>query len=241
MKHTRRSGAGATHRAPGEKGKASMTQTDAIRSCSPELAAAARRRRSPARPAPNFRRRSPSASSASTPTLDDLLYDYSKQRIDAAALRPAAPARAQAADVEAKRDAMFRGDLVNSTERRAALHSALRNFSGEPVLVEGANVMPEVERERARDARLRRRRARGPPARRARPADDRRRQYRHRRLRPRPGDGDAGARALRRGRICARISSPTSTAPTSPTRCTGSIPRARCSSSPPRPSRPRRR
>ena len=40
---------------------------------------------------------------------------------------------ARAADVEAKREAMFRGDLVNSTERRAALHTALRNFSGAPV------------------------------------------------------------------------------------------------------------
>ncbi|HEY1941488.1 MAG TPA: glucose-6-phosphate isomerase [Roseiarcus sp.] len=82
-------------------------------------------------------------------TLDDLLYDYSKQRIDVAA-RDLLFRLARAAEVEAKRDAMFRGDLVNSTERRAALHSALRNFSGEPVLVGGANVMPEVERERER-------------------------------------------------------------------------------------------
>jgi glucose-6-phosphate isomerase len=82
-------------------------------------------------------------------TLDDLLYDYSKQRLDAATL-DLLIRLAGAAEVEAKRDAMFRGDLVNSTERRAALHSALRNFSGRPVLVEGADVMPEVERERAR-------------------------------------------------------------------------------------------
>jgi glucose-6-phosphate isomerase len=82
-------------------------------------------------------------------TLDDLLYDYSKQRLDAAALE-ALLRLAGAAEVEAKRDAMFRGDLVNSTERRAALHSALRNLSGRPVLVEGADVMPEVERERDR-------------------------------------------------------------------------------------------
>ena len=82
-------------------------------------------------------------------TLDDLLYDYSKQRIDAATL-DLLFRLASAAEVEAKRDAMFRGDLVNSTERRAALHSALRNFSGKPVLVDGVDVMGEVERERER-------------------------------------------------------------------------------------------
>ena len=81
--------------------------------------------------------------------FDDLLYDYSKQRIDVGAL-DVLIRLARSAEVEAKRDAMFRGDLVNSTERRAALHSALRNFSGEPVLLEGLDVMPEVVRERAR-------------------------------------------------------------------------------------------
>ena len=62
--------------------------------------------------------------------FDDLLYDYSKQRIDAATLDLLIPL-ARAAEVEAKRDAMFRGDLVNSTERRAALHSALAQFLGQ--------------------------------------------------------------------------------------------------------------
>ena len=81
--------------------------------------------------------------------FDDLLYDYSKQRIDAASL-DLLIRLARTAEVEAKRDAMFRGDLVNSTERRAALHGALRNFSDKPVLVEGRDVMPEVLRERAR-------------------------------------------------------------------------------------------
>jgi glucose-6-phosphate isomerase len=81
--------------------------------------------------------------------LDDLLYDFSKQRLDAEAFALLLRL-AEAANVAAKRDAMFRGDLVNTTERRAALHSALRNFSGEPVLVEGANIMPDVETERAK-------------------------------------------------------------------------------------------
>ncbi len=81
--------------------------------------------------------------------LDDLLYDFSKQRLDGEAFALLLRL-AEVANVAAKRDAMFRGDLVNTTERRAALHSALRNFSGEPVLVEGADVMPEVEAVRAK-------------------------------------------------------------------------------------------
>jgi len=40
---------------------------------------------------------------------------------------------------------MFSGEIINATENRAVLHSALRNKSKNPVLVEGKNVMPEVE------------------------------------------------------------------------------------------------
>jgi len=83
--------------------------------------------------------------------LDDLLFDYSKQRVTGATLA-CLEALAKAADIEGRREAMFRGDLINSTERRAALHTALRNFSGAPVLVEGQDVMPEIFAERARVA-----------------------------------------------------------------------------------------
>ena len=76
-------------------------------------------------------------------TLDDLLFDYSKQRIDAAVLS-ALVELAKAAKVEAKREAMFAGEKINTTEKRAVLHTALRNFSGKPVLVDGKDVMPEV-------------------------------------------------------------------------------------------------
>ena len=37
-----------------------------------------------------------------------------------------------------------RGEQINVTEKRAALHTALRNFSGAPVLVDGQDVVPEV-------------------------------------------------------------------------------------------------
>jgi glucose-6-phosphate isomerase len=40
---------------------------------------------------------------------------------------------------------MFRGDKINFTEQRAVLHTALRNRSNTPVLVEGVDVMPAVK------------------------------------------------------------------------------------------------
>ena len=79
--------------------------------------------------------------------LGDLLYDFSKQRINSETLRLLLTL-AEAADVAGKRDAMFRGELVNSTERRAALHSALRDRSGAPVLVDGVDVAPTIKAER---------------------------------------------------------------------------------------------
>ena len=39
---------------------------------------------------------------------------------------------------------MFRGEKINRTEDRAVLHVALRNRSNEPILVDGKDVMPEV-------------------------------------------------------------------------------------------------
>ncbi|WP_088329913.1 glucose-6-phosphate isomerase [Lacimicrobium sp. SS2-24] len=46
--------------------------------------------------------------------------------------------------VAEKRDAMFCGDIINHTEERAVLHTALRNFSDKAVMVDGVDVMPEV-------------------------------------------------------------------------------------------------
>jgi glucose-6-phosphate isomerase len=43
--------------------------------------------------------------------------------------------------------AMFNGELINETEGRSVLHTALRNFSGKPVFSEGKDVMPEVKKE----------------------------------------------------------------------------------------------
>ena len=76
-------------------------------------------------------------------TALDLLFDYSKTQIDAGT-RDMLIRLAQASDVEARRDGMFAGARINDTEGRAVLHTALRNLDGDPVLVDGQDVMPSV-------------------------------------------------------------------------------------------------
>ena len=76
-------------------------------------------------------------------TLDDFLFDYSKCAVNDAVL-DALEALAKDAGVEKKRDAMFSGAIINITEERAVLHTALRNRANTPVLVDGRDVMPDV-------------------------------------------------------------------------------------------------
>ena len=73
----------------------------------------------------------------------DLLLDWSKTAVDRETMRLLAELAA-AAGVEASREAMFAGRRINNTESRAVLHTALRNTSGEPVLVDGVDVMSGV-------------------------------------------------------------------------------------------------
>ncbi|WEJ08734.1 glucose-6-phosphate isomerase [Sinorhizobium prairiense] len=75
--------------------------------------------------------------------LGDLLLDYSKCAVNDKVL-DGLEGLAKAARVEEKRDAMFRGDIINITEERAVLHTALRNRSNRPILVGGKDVMPDV-------------------------------------------------------------------------------------------------
>jgi glucose-6-phosphate isomerase len=75
--------------------------------------------------------------------FEDALLDYSKNLVDAATMRLLI-ALAHAADVENWRAMMFEGQKINHTEHRAVLHVALRNRSGRPILVDGTDVMPEV-------------------------------------------------------------------------------------------------
>ena len=74
---------------------------------------------------------------------DDLLLDYSKCAVNARTMKLLA-GLAAAADVAGKRDQMFAGAIINTTEGRAVLHTALRNRANTPVLVDGRDVMPDV-------------------------------------------------------------------------------------------------
>lgn len=76
-------------------------------------------------------------------TLDDLLMDYSKCAVNDEVLDQLEQLLA-AAGVAEKRDQMFSGAPINFTEGRAVLHTALRNRSNRPVLVDGRDVMPDV-------------------------------------------------------------------------------------------------
>ena len=75
--------------------------------------------------------------------LDDLLLDYSKTSVTSETMALLLRL-AEAADVAGKRDAMFAGEAINTTEKRAVLHTALRAPVGSRVMVDGTDVMPEV-------------------------------------------------------------------------------------------------
>ena len=81
--------------------------------------------------------------------LDDLLFDFSKQRVDDRALDLLFDL-ARAARLEERRAALFSGAKVNVTEDRAALHMALRDKSGRAYLVDGRDVAGDIAAERAK-------------------------------------------------------------------------------------------
>jgi glucose-6-phosphate isomerase len=73
----------------------------------------------------------------------DMLLDYSKCQVTLKTMKLLATL-AKAADVEGKRDQMMRGDVINTTEGRAVLHTALRRPKSEIVMVNGHNVVHDV-------------------------------------------------------------------------------------------------
>lgn len=73
----------------------------------------------------------------------DILLDYSKNRITSRT-RSYLVQLAEEAGLAEAIEAMFTGAKINVTEGRAVLHTALRNRSNEPVLVDGKDVMPDV-------------------------------------------------------------------------------------------------
>lgn len=76
---------------------------------------------------------------------EGLLFDYSKHRITQETISLLMQL-AREAGIEDWRSKMFSGEKINMTENRAVLHTALRNRSNKPVLVDGENVMPEVNK-----------------------------------------------------------------------------------------------
>ena len=108
------------------------------------------------RPDCTTRRNSPSpatSASCSPPTRQradryvveaaELRIDYSKHRIDDAVLAGLIDIAAQRG-VEARRDAMFAGEHINTTEDRAVMHVALRAPRGASMMVDGVDVVPDV-------------------------------------------------------------------------------------------------
>ncbi len=75
--------------------------------------------------------------------LENILLDYSKNRINEETMKLLVEL-AKASGVEEAREKMFTGEKINWTEGRAVLHTALRNRSNKPVMVDGKDVMPEV-------------------------------------------------------------------------------------------------
>lgn len=73
----------------------------------------------------------------------DILFDYSKNRLTTETLQ-LLQNLAQQSGLPEWRERMFSGDIVNNTEKRAALHVALRNRSNRPIAAAGQDVMPEV-------------------------------------------------------------------------------------------------
>lgn len=75
--------------------------------------------------------------------FDDILLDYSKNRVTdktmALLIQLATECRLNEAI-----NAMFNGEAINETEGRAVLHTALRNQSNSPVMVDGHDIMPEI-------------------------------------------------------------------------------------------------
>lgn len=78
-------------------------------------------------------------------TFEDILIDYSKNIITDDTIRLLIEL-ANETELKQAIEAMFTGEKINQTEDRAVLHVALRNRSNAPIRVDGADVMPEVNK-----------------------------------------------------------------------------------------------
>lgn len=76
--------------------------------------------------------------------LNGLFLDYSKNKVSAEVMSTLFQL-ANHSPLLQRRAQMFTGDIINVTENRPVLHTALRNRSDEPVIVNGEDVMPEIK------------------------------------------------------------------------------------------------
>ena len=74
---------------------------------------------------------------------DQILVDFSKNAVNETTLALLQQLAEECGLAQAK-EAMFSGEKINYTENRAVLHTALRNRRNTPVLVDGKDVMPEI-------------------------------------------------------------------------------------------------
>jgi glucose-6-phosphate isomerase len=77
--------------------------------------------------------------------LDDILIDYSKNIVTQETIDLLIEL-ANETELATAIEAMFHGERINQTENRAVLHTALRNRSNTPVTVDGADVMPDINK-----------------------------------------------------------------------------------------------
>lgn len=76
---------------------------------------------------------------------ENMVFDYSKNIITEKTLQLLFQL-ANECGLEKAIASQFNGEAINETEQRAVLHTALRNFSGKPILVEGADIMPGIQK-----------------------------------------------------------------------------------------------
>ncbi len=76
---------------------------------------------------------------------DGYLFDFSKNLIDVRTLQLLLKL-AEETQLKEAMEAMFSGQKINETENRAVLHTALRDFSDAPLMVDGENIKPSIKR-----------------------------------------------------------------------------------------------
>ena len=80
---------------------------------------------------------------------ENIYYDFSKNLVDDEILAKLV-SFAKESNLESKISAMFAGEKINTTENRAVLHTALRDLSDKPLVVDGQDIRKEVSQEKAR-------------------------------------------------------------------------------------------